>query len=223
MCAVSAANAADTYKGGAGSLKDTPFVEVPWSWAGYYGGLTLGYGSGTSEHYLDRNDNHDWASNDPDGLIGGATVGYNYQIYPDWVVGAEADLSFADINGVDKKRVYDGHYWFTGWDGLLTLRGRVGYSLGRTLIYGTAGYAALHSAEYVVGNTPKESTDGRGWRSGWVAGLGAEHMFTDRISGKVEYLHVGLEDISGTDMQAEPNMWRSDLDLIRVGVNYKLN
>jgi outer membrane immunogenic protein len=217
LCAAAAANAADF---GAGGLKDTPFVAT--NWAGFYGGATLGFGSGTSQHFLDR-DGHFWASNDPSGVLGGFTLGYNYQLYPQWVLGVEGDISFLDVGGDDRKVIYDRHYWFTGWDGLMTLRARVGYSLGHTLIYGTAGFAALHSAEFIVGNTPGESTDGRGWRAGWAAGAGVEHMFTDRISGKIEYLHVGLDDQTGTDLQGEASIWRSDLDLVRVGVNYKLN
>ncbi len=48
MCAVTAANAADV------SLKDTPFAAVPGNWGGFYGGWTVGYGSGDSTNYVSK-------------------------------------------------------------------------------------------------------------------------------------------------------------------------
>ena len=59
----------------------------------------------------------------------------------------------ADITGKDNMNWGDGHHWHTGWGGLLTLRGRVGYEYNsRTLIYGTAGIAAVNSSEYNIGD-----------------------------------------------------------------------
>lgn len=229
LAAIGSSFAADMGPG-PGSLKDVPYVQVPWSWNGFYGGLTLGYGSGSTTNYVSANDNapHGYASLSPDGVIGGSTIGYNYQISPNWVIGAEADLSLADISATGNGlRIYDGHYWTGGWDGLFTLRGRVGYAMGRALFYGTAGYAALHSNELIAGNNANESDSGRGWRSGWVAGGGVEYAFTDRITGKIEYLHAGFEDLSGQTGFAgnyadQVYKLSSDVDIVRVGVNYKL-
>jgi outer membrane immunogenic protein len=208
---------------GPGSLKDVPYVEAAGNWTGFYGGATIGYGSGTSTTYLDRNDNHGSARNDPDGGLFGLTVGYNWQVAPLWIMGVEADISYADISGAQNMRIWDGHYWGGSWDALATLRARVGYSLGNTLLYGTGGIASMSSSDYVLGNTVPESTDGRGWRNGWVIGAGVEHMFTDRISGKIEWLHAGFEDVTGFDRNKEPYNFASDLDLIRVGLNYKFH
>jgi outer membrane immunogenic protein len=208
---------------GPGGLKDVPYVESSWNWSGFYGGATVGYGSGTSTTYLDRNDNHGSASNDPDGGLFGLTVGYNWQVAPQWILGLEADISYADISGEQNLRIWDGHYWGGSWDAFATLRGRAGYSLGTTLLYATGGFAAISSSDYVLGNTVNESTDGRGWRNGWVIGAGIEHAFTDRISGKIEYLHAGFEDVTGLDRNNEPFKFSSDLDLIRVGLNYKFH
>jgi opacity protein-like surface antigen len=222
LVASGVAYAADMGRGG---LKDVPYVETASNWSGLYGGVTLGYGSGSSTTYLDRADNHGSARNDPDGGLFGLTVGYNWQMAPQWILGVEADLSYADISGAQNLRIWDGHYWGGSWDSFASLRGRVGYSLGSTLIYGTAGIAGISSSEFVEGNTVPENTDGRGWRAGWVIGAGVEHMFTDRISGKIEYLHAGFEDVTGFDKSntPEPYKFASDLDLIRVGLNYKIH
>ncbi len=150
------ANAADTYTG-PGSLKDVPFVETAWNWTGFYGGVVGGYGSGTSSNYVSNNANpHGWANNDPDGGLLGGTIGYNYQWAPNWVAGAEADLSWSGMEGQQHKYIYDGHDWSGGWDGLATIRGRVGYALGPTLFYGTAGLALVHANEVIVGNDADE-------------------------------------------------------------------
>ncbi len=218
FCGIAAANAA-----GFGSLLDTPYVEA--NWTGFYGGLNLGYGSGT-DHSTLSTANHGDANNDPDGILAGGTIGYNFQYTPAWVLGGEADISGGDISGQANKEIYDGHYWTGGWDSLFTLRGRAGYVYGNALIYGTAGYAALHSNELIAGNNASESEDLRGWRSGWVAGAGVEYAFTDRISGKIEYLHASFEDLSGQagfDGNHSQKFYTvsSDLDLVRFGVNYK--
>lgn len=219
------ANAADI---GPGGLKDAPYVETVYAWTGVYGGLTAGYGWGTSKNYVSNNNNpHGWAENDPDGFAIGGTIGYNYQFAPTWVVGAEADFSWMNLQGQQGMRIYDGHYWSGGWDGLLTLRARLGYTVGTTMFYGTAGYAAMHSNEIVAGNDTDEADAATGWRNGWVVGAGVEHKFTDRWSVKAEYLHADFEDLSGATgypgnySATQVYKMESSLDLFRLGVNYK--
>jgi outer membrane immunogenic protein len=220
LLAFGAANAADM---GRGSLKDAPYSSTTFAWTGVYGGVTAGYGWGEADTFLDRGDNHGVASNSPGGGLIGLTAGYNWQWAPQWIVGIEGDFSYADISD-RSKHLWDGHYWTGGWNSLATLRGRVGYSFGSTLVYATGGFAALDSSEYIMGdNDNDQSTDGRGWRTGWVVGAGIEHAFTDRISGKIEYLHAGFEDLSTSDGNGNPAGFGADLDLIRVGLNYKFH
>jgi outer membrane immunogenic protein len=213
---------------GRGSLKDVPYVETAWNWTGFYGGLNVGYGSGSSDVWVSPNDNnvHGDATNDPTGAVLGGTIGYNHQYSQNWLIGAEADFSWMDLQGEQGKRILDGHYWSGGWDGLFTLRARVGYTVDTTLIYGTAGFAALHTNEVIAGNATDEAAAGTDWRPGWVVGAGVEHMFTDRISGKIEYLHAGFGERSGSTGypgNTGTQYYRLDasLDLVRVGVNYK--
>ncbi len=168
------ANAADV--SGPGSLKDVPYVATTWTWTGFYGGLTAGYGSGVSKNFVDYggntgNDNvHGWAENDPSGVLLGGAVGYNYQFTPNWVVGAEADISWSGMEGQQHKYIYDGHDWSGGWDGFATIRGRIGYAMGSTLFYGTAGLAMVYANEVIVGNDANEVkllSRMEGWIRGW--------------------------------------------------------
>lgn len=232
VCAGTAANAADIYaRAPAPAPSPGPsYVAIPSSWTGFYGGLTAGYGWGTERNNLSANgvDAGGLASNDPNGVLAGGTIGYNYQFLPSFLVGVEADLSWSNMEGKQNLQVYDGHYWQGGWDGLATVRGRAGYVLGKTLIYGTGGYAALHSNEQIVGDIQSESESVRGWRNGWVAGGGLERKFTDHLSAKVEYLHGEFENLSGTtgfpgNMGDQNYQIKSDIDLVRIGLNYKLN
>ncbi len=208
-----------------------------YNWVGLYLGGTMGYGLGSSETYFNNTGNafapdgaHPWTSNNPSGALAGITLGYNYRLNERWLTGIEGDVSLADIKGKDNMYWGDGHRWHTGWGGLLTLRGRVGYEYdSRTLIYGTAGVAAVESNEYNIGDqvgNNDQGSDNTGWRWGWVAGVGVERAISDRWSGKIEYLHVDMTDNNGHGIKNNGNStytYVNDLDIIRVGVNYKLN
>ena len=78
-----------------------PPIVGPWSWAGFYVGLNIGYGAGRSRT--------DGVFNDPTlgatllatnssdkltGTIGGVQLGYNWQSGP-WVAGIEADVQLS--------------------------------------------------------------------------------------------------------------------------------
>ena len=63
-----------------------------YNWSGFYAGLNVGYGTGTSE----------WApftlDVKPKGMTYGATFGYNWQAGA-WVYGVEGDYSVSSIKG----------------------------------------------------------------------------------------------------------------------------
>lgn len=80
-----------------------------------------------------------------------------------------------------------------------TLRGRLGYSLGGLLLYGTGGLAvgdmqataSVKAVDAINGEYVKwkGSTDSINW--GWTAGLGAEYGISN-VSFGLEYLYVDL-------------------------------
>ncbi|MGI3168885.1 outer membrane protein [Pseudooceanicola sp. C21-150M6] len=111
-----------------------------------------------------------------DGVIGGLQLGYDYD-FGSFVAGAELEAlgSDVDLGGVSLDNMY-------------RLKARMGYDAGPALIYATGGYA---NADSSIGND-----------DGWVAGVGAEYMMTDKVSVGGEYLYHEFNDFngSGTDV-----------------------
>lgn len=142
-------------------------VAVPMAtpnWTGFYGGAQLGYGS------VDTN-----VSGSDDGVIGGLTAGYDYDL-GDFVVGAGMDYDFTEIdvaNGAaDLENVFRAK-----------LRG--GYKLGQGLIYGTGGYALAE-------------TDNLGSENGYFVGAGYEHLVTEQFSVGGEVLYHEFDNVNST-------------------------
>lgn len=202
---------------------DAPFAEPskPPLWQGLYWGLSGGYGWGGSTQSYDRNDDHGDASTDPEGYLASATVGYNYLLGPNLLVGIEGDLGVMDISA-DDKEVYDGHVYrttFGPWWG--TARGRAGLVMGPLLLYGTGGIAFAAIDEVSIGNTPGETAANRDVRSGWVVGGGVEMAFSDTVTAKVEYLHMDFGSYEGLSASGEAFSFDNKVDAVRAGLNFR--
>lgn len=214
------ASAADLF-----SDKSVATDKSSWGWTGAYVGLSVGYGWGDSEHVYDRDDGaHDYpVSNDPDGYLVGFTLGYNYLLSNNILIGIEGDIGFMDVDADDKKDLWDGHIWKSQFGGTWgTLRGRLGYAWNRALIYGTAGLAFMETDQIVLGDADAtQNTYDDGVHTGWVVGGGLEYQFTDRITGKVEYLYMNFDEYDGYTNNAEHYSFDNTLELVRIGVNYR--
>lgn len=199
------------------------------------------------------------------GFLGGAQLGYNYQISPVLVAGIEADIQGSTLNGNASVTGIQGGeliagivrpFWVTTTtvsnrlDYLGTLRGRVGVLATPTfLLYGTGGlaYGSEHSSTSVNFNNTDSAPPGvgtgsfSGTRAGWTAGGGFEWMFFPHWSAKVEYLHYDLGSVTyatggytvdigpttfpgaGIATIATSTTTHFNGDIVRVGLNYKLN
>lgn len=148
-----------------------PIAELPVaSWAGPYAGVNLGYGfSGRVKEPGN--------SISTDGFLGGAFVGYNYQM-DNLVLGAEGDIGYNGIKGDNA-----GTKAKAGVEG--SLRARLGYAISPDiLLYGTAGGAA-QSLKVTEGGLSDRNT-----MLGWTAGAGSDIKFTDNVFGRVEYRYT---------------------------------
>lgn len=151
-----------------------PIAELPVaSWAGPYAGVNLGYGfSGRAREPGN--------SISTDGFLGGAFVGYNYQMDNNLVLGAEGDIGYSGVKGsnagVEAKAGVEG-----------SIRARLGYAISPDiLLYGTAGGAAqsLKVTDNNVGASDRNTM------LGWTAGAGTDIKFTDNVFGRVEYRYT---------------------------------
>jgi outer membrane immunogenic protein len=217
-------DAADLYRGGPRSVSPADYSPIPIAnWTGFYVGLNGGGGWGTSDHTTTGTLGGVGVTTsdfDVSGGLFGGTFGYNRQL-GQWVVGGEADLDWADINGTQTFTIgkFVGSA-LTRLDYLDTVRARVGYSWGPSMLYVTGGAAYGSVTAQLSGNVTALAASGfvgqSDTRLGWTIGVGYEYMFTPLLSGKVEYLHVDL----GTNTQLLVDNVKFYSEIVRGGLNW---
>jgi outer membrane immunogenic protein len=96
-----------------------------------------------------------------------------------------------------------------------TVRGRLGYAMNRTLLYGTGGLAWAH-----VDSTTEGSIVSDDYLLGWAAGGGVEYKFARRWSAKVEYIYMDFPEVSETALLTT---FKDKLDVhtVKLGLNYQ--
>ncbi len=206
-----AATAIATAAASAASAADLPMRATPppvpyiaaaplFTWTGFYVGVNAGYGWSDDDF-----DAVDFADDDNDGgFIGGAQIGYNYQI-GSFVVGLEGDIQYADFgrDGVfnftdEDGDILQGELESSDWFG--TVRARAGVAFDRALIYATGGFAFADDA------------------TGWTAGGGVEYAFTNNLSAKIEALYVSLDADNNNDFDFDNDV---DFGVVRAGLNFR--
>jgi outer membrane immunogenic protein len=198
-----------------------PVAPLAYRWTGLYVGLQGGYawGSSIQTYNAGSTDRYDIS-----GWEGGGTLGYNWQVDPQWVFGVETDISGAHISGsgATMPSYGCGTICSTTVNAFGTLRGRIGYAFNNILVYGTGGlaYASIES----------DLDDGTktNWRAGWTAGGGVEYGFAPNWSAKLEYLYASFGSFVWTN---ETNANYSCLGIacstdarfsvVRAGLNYR--
>lgn len=182
------------------NTKGAPVYAPPpaFSWTGFYIGANVGYDWG----YDPVTDVDGWWYNPgtvgsrvyPQGITGGAQVGYNYQFAPVIVAGVEAEGGYISLHGStdycpfsacnaplpdDYARVSGGAY------GALT--GKFGLTMDRVMLYAKGGVAfgdfqVSYASPGLAGGGPSNQVN-----VGWTAGAGVEYALTPNWSIKAEY------------------------------------
>jgi outer membrane immunogenic protein len=240
-----------------GPRVETP--RLPPTWTGLYLGVNLGggwnanHGDDSIGPYYDPNfpisaSNLFFLPGGADvtknvgGVVGGGQIGYNYQVGPSWVIGAEADIQASSIGSHEPNYFSPwypspltpggylsplgyGNQGQTGFNVAATLpwfgtvRGRAGYLVTPTwLIYGTAGLAY---GEVQGGYSGYSDT-----RVGWTAGAGVEWKFRENWSAKLEYLYLDLSGGGNSGYYAGLDYGyhlHPEVNIIRAGLNYQMN
>jgi outer membrane immunogenic protein len=120
------------------------------------------------------------------GGYGGVLGGYLYD-FDGLVIGIEGDYGWG-FNKTAQNRDPE-EATELEFDSIATIRGRLGWADGDTLIYGTGGYGWIDAT--VSGLVGPESIpdDDSNTFEGWVVGGGIEHRFFDGLSARLEYLY----------------------------------
>jgi outer membrane immunogenic protein len=174
----------------------------------------------------------------PYGYMGGVQAGYNWQAGA-WVLGVEADiqgstaqdqdscvLACTDASGIiafNQKVSYFG-----------TARGRVGYSLGATLFYATAGFAYGQTKTDIAAAAfpPQQLFSFKHTGRGYAVGGGIETplyllgLLGPNWSAKTEYLFVDLgrsSDPLAPFGTPDTFTTRTQAHIFRSGINYHFN
>ena len=204
---------------------------VIFTWTGFYFGAHGGGGWGTKE-----------ATTSPvlvggiligppgntldiSGGLAGGQIGANYQA-GSWVLGVEADASWADLTG--NNACPTGIVGVSATcsakvNALGTFAGRLGYALDRVLFYGKGGVAFANDKYELTSIAAYRANETR-W--GWMVGGGIEYSFTDNWSAKVEYnyLDFGSHAVRFTDttgLFALDTSIRERIHVAKVGINYR--
>jgi outer membrane immunogenic protein len=187
------------------AAEPAPAPPPVFTWTGLYIGGQAGYAWGRdniawSGVSIDDDPAGGAFSLTPQGVIGGAHIGFNYQ-YNSWLVfGVEGSVDGTSLRQTAAVGVND----FMGdTPGVLTattradvqgsLRGRLGIAFNRVLVYGTGGIAitGLHTttldATGFFTGVPGTSAVFSNTRAGWTAGGGIEWAVTDNWSVRAEY------------------------------------
>jgi len=178
----------------------------PYRWSGLYIGGHLGYLWGrtrvdddgvTTEHNART-----------DGVIGGAMIGYNWQI--DRVVfGLEGDFGWTNAHGVGSSEppppvlipvtTHGPNSYEVRWTS--HARGRLGYAFDKWLVFAAGGFAAsdLRFQEGAINTTFVPAPASGGKYYGWSVGGGVETALTANLIGRVEYFYddFGHKDYVG--------------------------
>jgi outer membrane protein OmpA-like peptidoglycan-associated protein len=178
------------------------------------------------------------------GGLGGGTAGYNWQVAPMWVLGAEADIDGIDagrsstLNTPGNFKGIGNPPFALGFtrnsDFSATLRARVGFvPIPQLMLFATGGLAVGEDefgASFVCPScSPPASVTRKisAWAPGAVAGGGVEWMVAPNWSVKAEYqrlfypnLATSINYLYGTNISTLRSSIPITDNIVKVGINY---
>ncbi len=233
-----------------GSMKDSPLYAPVNTWAGFYIGTNAGgvwtankgtLGTDAFDHPWNVNSNASTLS--PSGDFGGAEFGYNVQ-RGNIVFGLEGDIQYANVHdrnatGAQQWDSVAAAIGESNLDWFGTLRARLGYSFGRTLVYATGGFAfgGVRDGLQVTSVDGKghwspdtEGASSSGTATGYTVGGGFEYALSPDWSVKTEYQYINLGSttlyqtayVGGDDAADATLKVNHDYHTVRMGLNYHL-
>lgn len=221
------------------SLKE-PVAPLPeaFSWTGFYVGVNAGGGiDHVSFPYsiaLPGGSTYGQSGLTERGPAFGGQIGYNYQfsaipLLSNIVAGVELGADWSNINGSSTIGTNVGWATFgTRIENFGTIRGRLGYSFDRLLVYFAGGisYATTENYFNVPGFSGSFTSTRFPLRSA-TYGIGAEYALTNNWSLRAEYLYdyvkAGYAVYSGANDSTVAFLSRTTFHVARLGLNYKFD
>lgn len=205
--------------------RQAPPAYVPpppvFSWTGLYLGGQVGYAWGRDSFSVTDPNGVLLVSSSyqPNGVIGGAHVGYNLQL--NWLVaGVEGDV---EGTGYRKSATVGGVSFATRIPVQGSVRLRLGVALDRALLYVTGGAAFAgfdNSYQTFLGFDEVSKT-----RSGWTVGGGIEYALTNNWTIRAEYRYADYGSFSDYLVNSAPIgtfvHHRETQHAVRGGFSYK--
>ena len=148
------------------------------SWTGFYLGAHAGGRLGDGFDFISPDGNQSFPIGNA--ALAGLHFGYNWHATNAIVLGVEGDYTLGD-----RADEFGGVF---GTDGVASVRGRLGYALGPTMVYATGGVAVLNWSELQSQSGFDDSI------AGWVAGAGAERKVLSNVSLGLEGLYYAFDD-----------------------------
>lgn len=233
-------------------VKAPPIVDPGYNWTGFYAGLNGGYSWGRANESGLIGAPFVGAATvkqNVDGGLGGAQVGYNWQVDRKWVVGVEADIQGTGERGrsnnvlgtlrIGPFGVTASSATSTDFPWFATFRARGGFLIDPSLLlYATGGLAVGEvkfastptlSIQLFDGNTPigalvsftGPTASERQTRVGWTLGAGLEKKFTPNWSAKLEYIYLDLGTKTFFSGTGNDIDVRFRDHILRAGINYQ--
>ena len=227
-----AALAIGTVTASAADMAARPYVKAPapiaavYNWTGFYVGGHVGWGEAKQDWFLIQNAVGFGFSKD--GVIAGGYAGYNWQLGSNFVLGAEFEGSWSDLQqGNVPCTIGQAAICRNDVNWLGSVRGRAGVAFNQVLFYAAGGWAfadASHDRQFLPLGGGPFTTGVSDTRDGWVAAVGVEWAFAGNWIGRVQYDHYDF----GTKTYLIPALSNfSDtrvsltVDTVRVGLGYK--
>lgn len=193
-----------------------PFPSMrAYKWSGFYAGFQGGYslaqtsadsgpfpGVYTQSYSLTST-----------GLFGGAHFGYNYQ-FGHYLLGAEVDLEAANYSSHNAGSL--GSMRETHLDWQSSIRGRLGWTSGPWLAYGTAGVV------FARGGTSLPAASFTDKYTGWTVGLGLERAVTQSATLRLEYRYTdfGRTTYANTATNTQDSSTLTN-NALRAGISFR--
>ncbi len=215
---------------GAAYAADLPYREPPpayappvpiFTWTGLYLGGQIGYawGSDTYNVYAPYGSYYN-RSYGPSGVLGGAHVGYNWQL-AQFVLGLEGD-----IEGAGYTKTYNSGFLTYGTQAPIesSIRARLGFAMDRVLFYATggvafAGFTNTYSS-YLGYNSVANP------RAGWTVGGELEYALTNNWSVRAEYRYADFGTFNNNTFNSAPLsvvQHHETENAVRAGFSYKFD